>query len=186
MHDEQHDHADHGVAHGRDALDAPDHVDARELELAPAGSSSSTMNSMIVGMRGRRVRPAAAELQERAASTAVDEREDQRAEVGERQAAEPADRRRPRTTVMISSVSGPLVDMPVSGASRMPASAASEQPSAHEKLETTLGPGARERGELAVVDDRAHRHAEPRAEQQEPQADRERDREHDGDEARAT
>ncbi len=38
--------------------------------------------------------------------------------------------------VMISSVSGPLVDMPVSGASRIPESAASEQPSAHEKLET--------------------------------------------------
>ena len=38
--------------------------------------------------------------------------------------------------VMINSVSGPLVDMPVSGASRIPASAASEQPSAHEKLDT--------------------------------------------------
>ena len=39
--------------------------------------------------------------------------------------------------VMISNVSGPLVDMPASGARRMPASAAREQPSAHEKLDTS-------------------------------------------------
>ena len=47
----------------------------------------------------------------------------------------------------------------------MPASAASEQPSAHEKLESQLGARAGERGEVAVVDDGAHRDAEPGAEQ---------------------
>ena len=78
---------------------------------------------------------------------------------------------------MINSVSVPPDDMSASGASRMPASAASEQPSAQEKLDDQRRPRARERGEAAVVDDRAHRDADAGAEQQDAQPDRERDRE---------
>ena len=63
--------------------------------------------------------------------------------------------------------------MSASGASRMPASAASEQPSRPREARQPRRPRARERRELAVVDDRAHRDAEPRAEQQDPQPDRE-------------
>ena len=58
---------------------------------------------------------------------------------------------------MISRASGPLVDMPASGASRIPASAASEQPRAHEKLETSSARAPVRLARLAVVDDGAHR-----------------------------
>ena len=72
--------------------------------------------------------------------------------------------------VMMRSVSGPLVDMPESGASRIPASAASEHPSAHEKLETSSERAPRKTCEAAVVDDGPHRNAEARSEQQDAQS----------------
>ena len=65
----------------------------------------------------------------------------------------------------------------------MPASAASEQPSAHDEAREHAGAGAVEGGERAVVDDRPHRDAEPGAEQQEhPQPDRQHHRDDDRDE----
>ncbi len=86
--------------------------------------------------RGGSVGPTGRRTAGTSATTAAPTRGSQRPEVGERQAADAARPPRPRTTVMMSSVSGPLVDIPVSGASKMPARAASEQPSAHEKLDT--------------------------------------------------
>ena len=60
-----------------------------------------------------------------------------------------------------------------------PASAASEQPSAHAKLDSTAERAPLERGEVTVVDDGPHRDADARPEQQDAQADGERDRDHD-------
>ena len=71
-----------------------------------------------------------------------------------------------------------------SSARKMPATAAIDEPSAHENIDTRPGLMPLRPGELAVVDDRAHRDTEARARQEDLQAERESESDDDGDEAR--
>ena len=89
-----------------------------------------------------------------------DETDEQTAHEGERQALQPADDRGGERVDRISSVSVCTSRVASSSARKMPAIAAIDEPSAHENIDTAAGLDAVERGELAVVDDRAHRDTE--------------------------
>ena len=138
------------------------------------------MNSMIVGQRVGHVRPAIGELEERAHPLRR-EREDQRAEVGERQAAQPADDRgRERGDDQERQRGGRHV-----GRLRREQDAGERgERTAERPREARQHRRARaaERGEVAVVDDGPHRDADAGPEQQDAQPDREPDRDHDRDE----
>ena len=71
-----------------------------------------------------------------------------------------------------------------SSARKMPATAAIDEPSAHENIGHAAGLDAVEPGELAVVDHGAHGDTEARARQQDLEPDREAQPDDDGDEAR--
>ena len=155
-------------------------LDARELDL---GARQQQQHDEEHDRRQRvgHVGPAIGELEERAHPLRR-EREDQRAEIGQRQAAQPADDRgRERGDDQERERRGRHV-----GRLRREQDAGERgERTAERPREAREHRRARaaERGEIAVVDDGAHRDADPRPEQQDAQPDRERDRDHDRDEA---
>ena len=178
--DGEHGHADRGVAHGRHPFDASNRADARELDLR-ARQKQQHDEEHDRRQRVGDVGPAIGELEERS-HPLRGEGEDHRAEIGERQAAQPTDHRgRERADDQERQRGGRHV-----GRLRREQDAGqrgertAERPREARQHRRTC---AAERGEIAVVDDRTHRDPDTRAEQQDAEPDREADRDHDRDEA---